>query len=53
MDIMWSVNIAQLVEHRIREHNVSGYYRLRVSIPGWPTKINSSLSNEMLNRGPM
>ena len=32
-------DIAQYVERRTREHNVSGHYRLWVPIPGWPTKI--------------
>ena len=30
--------LAQLVEHRTREHSVSGLYRLWVRVPGWPTK---------------
>ena len=44
-------DIAQKVERRICEHNVSGHYRLWVRIPGWPTKTTNSLSDKMLNRG--
>ena len=44
--------LAQLVERRTREHNVSGLYRW-VRVPGWPTKIINCLSDETLNRGPV
>ena len=46
-------DITPLVERRTREQNISGYYRLWVRIPGWPTIVNNSFSDETLNRGPM
>ena len=46
-------DIAQWVEHRTREHNVSGHYRSCARIPGWPTKITNSLSEEKLSRAPV
>ena len=45
--------LAQFVERRTREHNVSGLYRLWVRVPGWPTKILNCLSDETLSRGPV
>ena len=47
--------LAQLVERRTREHNVScfGSLQVWVRIPGWPTKIINCLSDETLNRGPV
>ena len=45
--------LAQLVERRTREHNVSGLYRCGFESPGWPTKIINCLSDETLNRGPV
>ena len=45
--------LAQLVERRTREHNVSGHYRCGFESPAEPTKIINCLSDEMLNRGPV
>ena len=46
-------DIAQLIERRTREHNVSGKCRVWVRIPGRPIKITNILSDETLKRGPV
>ena len=45
--------LAQLVERRTREHNVSGLYRCGFESPAGQTKITNCLSDETLNRGPV
>ena len=45
--------LAQLVERRTREHNVSGLYRWGFESPAGQTKITNYLSDETLNRGPV
>ena len=47
-------DIAQKVERRSREHNVSRHYRLWVRITDWPTKVTNSLSDKIfLNQDPV
>ena len=43
----------QKEERRTRENNVSGHYKVWVRIPGWPTKITNSFSDETLKQSPV
>ena len=53
VDIKLTGRLAQLVERRTREHNVSGLYKCGFESPAGQLKIINCLSDETLNRGPV